>query len=139
MGIGTLIVPTLTDKFCPNNRLLSGIVSGVCATLCVLGFFLLEPVGIQLVLMMVLLFFAGFFIYATSGVVWVISADIGGRAFAGTASGILDCAAYMGAAVQAYIYGFLLTKGSWSVVFLSIAGISAMVSLLSYLTTKMKK
>ena len=139
MGIGTLVVPTLTDKFCPNNRLLSGIISGICAALCVFGFFLLKPVGVQLIIMMVLLFFAGFFIYATAGVVWVISADIGGRAFAGTASGILDCASYMGAAVQAYIYGFLLTKGSWSVVFLSITAISLMVSLLSFLTTKMKK
>ena len=29
MGIGTLIIPTLTDNFCPNNRLLSGVVSGL--------------------------------------------------------------------------------------------------------------
>lgn len=139
MGIGTLVVPTLTDKFCPNNRLLSGIIGGICAALCVFGFFLLEPVGVQLYIMMALLFFAGFFIYATQGVVWVISADIGGRAFSGTASGVLDCCSYMGAAVQAYIYGFLLTKGSWSVVFLSIAAISIMVSFLSFLTTRMKK
>lgn len=139
MGIGTLVVPTLTDKFCPNNRLLTGIIGGICAALCVLGFFLLEPTGVQLIIMMICLFFAGFFIYATQGVVWVISADIGGRAFAGTASGILDCASYMGAAVQAYVYGFLLTKGSWSVVFLSVAAISLMVSALSFITTKVKK
>ena len=139
MGIGTLVVPTLTDKFCPNNRLLAGIVSGIGAALCVLGFMLLKPVGIQFYVMMALLFLAGFFIYAISGVVWAFSADIGGRVFASTSSGILDFAAYMGAAIQAYVYGFILLNGSWNVVFASVAAICLAIALISYISSRSKK
>ncbi len=139
MGIGTLIVPTLTDKFCPNNRLLAGVVSGIAATLCIIGFVFLKPVGIQFYIMMVLLFFAGFFIYAINGLVWVFSADIGGRVFASTASGILDFAAYMGAAIQAYVYGFILTNGSWNIVFVSIAVFCFAIAVMSFFSSRKKK
>lgn len=139
MGIGTLIVPALTDKFCPNNRFLAGVVSGIGATLCILGFVLLKPVGIQFYIMMVLLFFAGFFIYAINGLVWVFSADVGGRVFASTASGILDFAAYMGAAIQASVYGFILTNGSWNIVFLSIAAFCLIIAVMSYFSSRKKK
>jgi len=138
MGIGTLIIPTLTDKFCPNNRLLAGVVSGIVATLCVLGFMLLKPVGFQFMLMLVLLFFAGFFIYAINGTVWTFAADIGGRVFASTATGILDFAAYMGAAIQAIVYGFILSNGSWNILFLSVAAFCFLVAMISLISSKKK-
>lgn len=139
MGIGTLLVPTLTDKFCPNNRLLAGVVSGIAAAGCILGFSVLQPTGFQFVLMMVLLFFAGFFIYAINGIVWAFAADVGGRVFSSTATGILDFAAYMGAAIQSMVYGFILGDGQWSVLFISVAVFCAIISLVSLISSKKKK
>ena len=139
MGIGTLVVPTLTDKFCPNNRLLSGVVSGLAATACIIGFMLLEPVGFQLIIMMVLLFFAGFFIYAINGVVWTFAADVGGRVFASTAAGVLDFAAYMGAAIQSMLFGFILGDGNWNILFISVAAFCFMIALVSYIFSRNKK
>ncbi len=135
MGIGTLIIPTLTDKFCPNNRLLSGVVSGLGATACIIGFMFLKPEGIQLIAMMVLLFFAGFFIYAINGVVWTFAADVGGRVFASTAAGILDFAAYMGAAIQAALFGFILGNGNWNVLFISVAAFCFMIAVVSFIAS----
>lgn len=138
MGIGTFIIPTLTDKFCPNNRLIAGIVSGFASALCIIGFMLLKPQGIQLVIMMVLLFFAGFFIYAINGVVWTFAADVGGRVFASTAAGVLDFAAYMGAAIQAMMFGFILEKGNWSALFISVAAFCFMIAVVSLISSKKK-
>ena len=139
MGIGTLIVPTLTDKFCPNNRLVAGVVSGLVSALCIIGFILLKPTGFQFILMMVLLFFAGFFIYAINGTVWTFAADIGGRVFASTATGILDFSAYMGAAIQSVVYGFILSNGNWNVVFVSVAFFCLLVAIVSLMSFPKKK
>ena len=139
MGIGTLIVPTLTDKFCPNNRLLASVFSGVIAALCVLGLVILKPQGVQLVIIMILLFFAGFFIYAINGTVWTFAADVGGRVFASTASGILDFAAYMGAAIQAVVYGFIVGDGNWNVLFISIAAFCLSIAVISFISMPKKK
>ena len=139
MGIGTFIIPTLTDKFCPNNRLLASVVSGLGAAACVIGFMLLKPEGFQLIAMMVLLFFAGFFIYAINGVVWTFAADVGGRVFSSTAAGILDFAAYMGAAIQATVFGFILGDGNWKILFVSVASFCLLIALVSALSSKKKK
>lgn len=71
-----------------------------------------------------LLFFAGFFIYGINSLVWAFATDVGGRAFAGTATGILDCSAYIGASVQAIFFGSVLTSsGNWNLVFTCIIGV----------------
>jgi sugar phosphate permease len=139
MGIGTLIVPWLTDKYCPKNRLVASIISGIATALCIVGFIFLKAEGIQLYLMMICLFFAGFFIYAINGTVWTFAADIGGRVFSSTASGILDFAAYMGAAIQSVVYGFILTKGDWNTVFISTAVFCFMIAAISFITSLNKK
>ena len=72
----------------------------------------------------VLLFIAGFFIYGINSLVWAFATDIGGRTFGGTASGVLDCAAYVGASGQALFFGSILTNsGNWNFVFLCIVGV----------------
>lgn len=139
MGIGTFIIPTLTDKFCPNNRLLASVVSGFASAICIVGFMLLKPEGFQLVIMMVLLFFAGFFIYAINGVVWTFAADVGGRVFSSTAAGILDCAAYMGATIQAVLFGFILGNGHYNVLFISVAAFCFAIAIVSLISSRKKK
>ena len=137
MGIGTLIVPTLTDRFCPDNRLWASVISGVVAALCVAGVAFLNPNDdIQFTLLLICLFFAGFFICAINGTVWAYAADVGGRVFSSTASGILDFAAYMGAAIQAAVYGFILNAGNWNAVFLSISVFCVLIAIVSFLSVK---
>jgi len=136
MGIGTLVVPTLTDRFCPDNRLWASVVSGFAAALCVFGVVILDPNNsVQFILMLICLFLSGFFIYAINGIVWAYAADVGGRIFASTASGILDFAAYMGAAIQATVYGFILSAGNWDAVFLSIAAFCLIIAIVSFISS----
>lgn len=108
MAVGTFIVPVLTDKFCPKNRMPAVILSAALAAVSIVGFLFLNPTDpVQLVLIQILLFLAGFGIYAVDGIAFTYACDIGGRVFSATASGILDFAVYMGAAVQSIVYGFV--------------------------------
>lgn len=118
MGFGTLIVPWATDKFCPANRLPAVILCSLIAGATVFVF----PQITSHAGAAALLFVAGFFIYAINGVVWAYATDIGGRVFSGTAAGVLDCFAYLGASVQALYFGSVLAgTGDWTLVFLVIA------------------
>lgn len=119
MAFGTFVIPWLSDKFFSENRLPMVIICSGVAGVTVFFFRGIEPGFMS----GALLFIAGFFIYAINGLVWAYATDVGGRAFAGTAAGILDCFAYLGASVQAIYFGSVLTKsGNWTLVFTAIAG-----------------
>ena len=131
MGIGTLVVPALTDRFCPDNRLPAVIASAIVGAAAVGGVLLLNPQILwQSVLLQALLFIAGFCIYAINGTAWAYATDIGGRVFSGTASGVLNFSAYMGAAVQSVVYGTLLNHLGWATVFASVAILCGSIALL---------
>ena len=135
MGVGTLVVPALTDVIWKENRLYHVILSSVIGAVSVLGFMFLDPrEPAQLVLVEVLLFVAGFFIYAINGITWAFASDIGGRVFSGTSSGILNFCCYMGSAVQSLVYGFLSEKFGWTVVFISISVFCLIVTAVSTAT-----
>lgn len=125
MAAGALVVPWLSDKLWSQKRLPWVIISSIASVAAVFGFMNADP-GIVAAM---LLFFAGFFIYGINSLVWAFATDIGGRIFGGTASGILDCAAYIGASVQAVFFGSVLTNsGNWNFVFVCIiAVLSVMV------------
>ena len=119
MAFGTLIIPWISDKFFAKNRLPMVIICAGVAGATVFCFMKVEP-GFAAG---ALLFVAGFFIYAINGIVWAYATDVGGRAFAGTAAGVLDCFAYLGASVQAIYFGSVLdSSGNWTLVFTAIAG-----------------
>ena len=122
MGIGTFVIPWLTDKFCPNNRLPAVISSAVLGAISIGAFWFLDVTcSWQMVVAQILLFMAGFCIYAINGTAWAYATDIGGRVFSATSSGVLNFAAYMGAAIQSFVYGFLLDKIGWGSVFVSLS------------------
>lgn len=124
MAFGTLIIPWISDKFFSENRLPMVIMCAGVAGVVVFFFKGVEP-GFAAG---ALLFIGGFFIYAINGLVWAYATDVGGRAFAGTAAGVLDCAAYLGASVQAIFFGSVLTSsGNWTLVFTCIVGVCAMI------------
>ena len=93
-------------------------------------YFLDATQGVQLLLVEALLFLAGFCIYAINGILFAYAADFGGRVFSGTCSGILNFSAYLGAAVQSVVYGFVLDNSGWEIVFLSIAAFNAVIAVL---------
>ncbi|MEG0392052.1 MAG: MFS transporter [Anaerovoracaceae bacterium] len=126
MAFGTFIIPWLTDRFCPNNRLPAVIICALVSGAMVFGFMGIGPgIGAG-----ILLFVAGFFIYAINGIVWAYATDVGGRVFAGTAAGVLDAAAYIGASVQAVFFGFVLeNSGNWTLVFTCITGVCVVITI----------
>lgn len=114
MAAGALIIPWLSDKIWSQKRLLWVIFSAAASVLAVVGF-MNSGAGWQT---SALLFAAGFFIYGINSLVWIFATDVGGRVFSGTATGILNCAAYIGASLQALYFGSILTKtGDWTMVF----------------------
>ena len=139
MGLGTLTLPHLTDRFCPNNRLLAVIFSGLVSSAAIGGFLLLDPrIGWQMVCTHMLLFVAGFCIYATNGTAWAYATDIGGRVFSATSSGVLNFAAYMGAAAQSIVYGMFSERCGWNVVFASQSLCCCMLALIAFASLRRK-
>ena len=120
MAAGALVIPWLSDKVWSQNRLPWVIISSIASVFAVFGFMSAKPGFIA----SSLLFIAGFFIYGINSLVWAFATDIGGRTFGSTATGILDCAAYVGASVQAIYFGSVLTNsGNWTLVFACIVGV----------------
>lgn len=120
MAAGALIIPWLSDKVWSQNRLPWVIMSSVLSAIAVFGFMNVGPGYVA----SALLFGAGFFIYGINSLVWAFATDIGGRCFSGTASGILDCAAYIGASVQSIFFGGVLAgSNNWNFVFACIIGV----------------
>lgn len=140
MGIGTLIVPWLTDRFCAKDRMPAAIVSALIGAVTTITIFLLDATDVsQLIVVEILLFISGFCIYAINGIVFTYATDIGGRVFSGTCSGVLNFSAYLGAAVQSVVYGFILNHGGWSVVFVSIALFNVLIAVLGIVGTRKHK
>ena len=122
LGIGTFVVPWLTDKVCPHNRLPAVVINGVLGAAAVFCLPLLSPNDTaELVLLQGLLVVAGFAIYAINGTAFTFATDVGGRLFSGTTSGIVNFSIYVGAAVQSVIFGFVLDSGGWESVFVGTA------------------
>lgn len=72
-----------------------------------------------------------------TGVIWAVAGDMGGRAFASTATGILDWAVYMGAAVQASVFGFVKDHFGWSAIFITIGCLYILMLVLTLAARKM--
>ncbi len=73
-----------------------------------------------------------------TGVIWAIAGDLGGRAFSSTIVGVLDWAVYMGAAVQASVFGFVKDKFGWPAIFVTIGCLYVLMLVLTLVARKMK-
>ncbi|MBR4282440.1 MAG: hypothetical protein IKT35_01865, partial [Clostridia bacterium] len=72
------------------------------------------------------------------GVIWAIAGDMGGRALSSTVVGVLDWAVYMGAAIQASVFGFVKESFGWSAIFVTIAVLYIVLLVLTLLARNMK-
>jgi sugar phosphate permease len=74
-----------------------------------------------------------------TGILWAVAGDLGGKALSGTATGILDWAAYMGAAIQSMFFGAVVEKtGNWNLPFIIIAVLYVIMVILAFMARKMK-
>ena len=73
-----------------------------------------------------------------TGVIWAIAGDMGGRALSSTVVGVLDWAVYMGAAIQAAIFGFVKDSFGWPAVFITIGCLYIIMLVLTLVARKMK-
>ena len=135
MGIGSLILPTITDHM--KNRMVLVPWIAVLSAVTVVGFLFLDPrTAGGLILIEILLFLAGFFVYSIAAILNAITCDYGGRVFSGTANGLLGFTGYLGAGIQSVIYGTIVEKTGWNMVFISIAVLCLLSAGLSMIKKK---
>ena len=127
------VFPFITDKVFKGKRepmlALAAIVA--CAGLVCFPFFKTQMPAT------IMLFVVGVFSMVT-GVIWAIAGDMGGRALSSTVVGVLDWAVYMGAAIQASVFGFVKESFGWPAIFITIGALYIVLLVLTLLARKMK-
>ena len=127
------VFPIITDKFLKGKREPMLVIASVvtfCGMICF-------PFIKSQISASIMLFVLGVFAMVT-GVIWAIAGDIGGRAFSSTVIGVFDWAVYMGAAIQAAIFGFMKDTFGWSAIFVTIGSLYIIMLVLTLLARKMK-
>lgn len=127
------IFPIITDKLLKGKREPMLIIA---STITIVGM-LVFPFITNQTIASIMLFLLGVFAMVT-GVIWTIAGDIGGKALSSTVIGIFDWAVYMGAAVQAVLFGFVKDTFGWTAIFVIIAVLYVILLLLTFLARKMK-
>ncbi|MBQ8388379.1 MAG: MFS transporter [Clostridia bacterium] len=127
------VFPFITDKIFKGKRepmiILASVVTFV--GMCIFPF-ITHKTGAS-----VMLFVLGVFAMVT-GVIWAVAGDMGGRAFSSTIVGVLDWAVYMGAAIQAVIFGFVKDTFGWPAIFITIGCLYIIMLVLTLMARKMK-
>lgn len=100
MAFGTLTLTWFAGKKFNSNKGLMVIVSAaLCGT-----FVIIFPTMMYTKVVLTGIFCTGFFLYGINGILWIYAMDEGGRLYSGTAAGILNCFAYIGAAAEAFLF-----------------------------------
>ena len=127
------VFPFITDKVFKGKREPMLILAAVVAFIGMICFPLFRTQGAATVM----LFVVGVFSMVT-GVIWAIAGDMGGRALSSTVVGVLDWAVYMGAAIQAAVFGFVQERFGWSAIFVTIGCLYILLLALTLWARKMK-
>jgi len=139
MGMGTFLIPWISDHLYLQNRLRACLHCALMGSAAVALFMLLDPrIASHMLAAQILLFVAGFAIYAINGTAWAFATDLGGRVFSATAAGMLNLSAYMGAAIQSFVYGFLLDKFGWSMIFWTVSLLCCLIAAISFFSSRLQ-
>ncbi|MEG2199063.1 MAG: MFS transporter [Anaerovorax sp.] len=104
MAFGTLIITWIAGtKFILNKGLMIICSAALCGSL-----MLTFPIMDSTIGILIGIFCTGFFLYGINGVLWLYALDRGGRVYGGTTVGVLNCCAYLGAAMEAFVFPFVL-------------------------------
>ena len=127
------IFPIITDKLLRGKREPMLIIAALvtCAGMIVFPFIKEQTLA------SIMLFVLGVFAMVT-GVIWTIAGDIGGKAFSSTVIGVFDWAVYMGAALQASLFGFVKNAFGWPAIFIIIGALYVIMLILTLVARKMK-
>ncbi|MBQ8683819.1 MAG: MFS transporter [Clostridia bacterium] len=127
------VFPFITDKVFKGKREPMLALASIVTFICLVIFpFITNATAATL-----MLFVVGVFSMVT-GVIWAVAGDMGGRAFAATVVGTLDCAVYLGAALQEGTFGYFTKAGRWDLGFITIGGLYILMLVLTLLASKMK-
>lgn len=127
------IFPIITDKLLKGKREPMIIIASL-VTFC--GMIVFPFIKNQFAAS-AMLFLLGVFAMVT-GVIWTIAGDIGGKALSSTVVGVFDWAVYMGAAIQALLFGFVKDAFGWMSIFIIIGVLYVILLVLTLLARKMK-
>ena len=127
------VFPIITDKLLKGKREPMLALAAIATFISLLVFPFIQSQAV----MSVMLFVVGVFSMVT-GVIWAIAGDMGGRALSATVIGILDWAVYMGAAIQASVFGFVKDTFGWSAIFITIGSLYIVLLVLTLLARKLK-
>jgi sugar phosphate permease len=127
------VFPIITDKLLKGKREPMLIIASL-VTFCGM---LVFPFVKNQTAASCMLFLLGVFAMVT-GVIWTIAGDLGGKALSSTVVGVFDWAVYMGAAVQAVMFGFVKDLFGWSAIFVIIGVLYVLLLVFTLLAQKMK-
>ena len=127
------IFPIITDKLLKGKREPMLLIASL-VTFCGM---LIFPFLKNQIAASIMLFVLGVFAMVT-GVIWTIAGDIGGKALSSTVIGVFDWAVYMGAAVQALLFGFVKDAFGWLSIFVIIGVLYIVLLVLTLIARKMK-
>ena len=127
------VFPLITDKIFKGKREPMLILASVATFVGMICFAFIKSQLIAAIMLLVL----GIFSMVT-GVIWAIAGDMGGRAFSSTVVGVLDWAVYMGAAIQASVFGFVKDNFGWSAIFITIGCLYILLLVLTLIARNMK-
>ncbi len=127
------VFPLITDKVFKGKREPMLILAAIVAFLGLITFPFIKTQAPATFM----LFVVGVFSMVT-GVIWAIAGDMGGRALSSTVVGVLDWAVYMGAAIQATVFGFVKDSFGWPAIFITIGCLYIIMLVLTLLARKMK-
>lgn len=127
------VFPFITDKVFRGKREPMLILASVVTFLGMMCFPFIKTQPYASIMLFVLAVFA-----MVTGVIWAIAGDMGGRAFSSTIVGVLDWAVYMGAAIQAAVFGFVKETFGWPAIFITIGCLYIILLALTLWARKMK-
>lgn len=104
MACGTLIITWIAGTKLFNNKgIIITAMAAICGTLVVIF-----PMIDDMTAVLVGIFFTGFALYGINGILWLHAIDQGCRVFPGSAAGILNGFAYLGACLEGVIFPAVL-------------------------------
>lgn len=127
------VFPFITDKVFKGKREPMLILASIAAFVGMICF----PFFKSQLPATIMLFVVGVFSMVT-GVIWAIAGDMGGKALSSTVVGVLDWAVYMGAAIQASVFGFVQENFGWSAIFITIGCLYIILLILTLIARNMK-
>lgn len=133
-ALAMFVFPFLTDKLFKGKREPMLALAAILTFTSMITFSFIH----SRILASILLFIVGIFSMIT-GIIWSVAGDIGGSKYSSIAVGILDWSVYMGAAIQAFMFGLVKDTFGWNAIFITIGCLYIVILALTIVSSKIKE